>query len=493
RTRNYPMSYPIQYPPPLIQKTLRLEAAGDGPPATLMLVLPSIVRPGELVGLNVSVLDERGLPLADGGAAPVTVHVPDGNGGTVAQTVDFPAGEPAVCRIEGIAFNQPGFVRIAAACGELTAHSNPALVSTEERPQILWGDPHIHTMLSDCHPERCRSRVLAYAAARYVYGLDFAAIADHVSGGKRGTFGKWRDNLAMADLFNDAPEFATLLCYEASMPSGEGGDNNVYLAEPREHYVDPGEEKLTVRELAEKLDPGDYLVPHHTSRANKHGEIPPELYPGEARMPVVEIHSKWGCSEYPGHPDGLNKPRQGPAYAQDLLASGYHIGFIGGTDTHTSLTFGSALEPDHIRHRPGLTAALAADNHRRAIHNAIANRQCYAACGERIVLDVTCDELNMGEVKSASGDPKRSRTIAVRCAAQSSIDTLEIIRNGQVVHTVAAGDWQTACTWTDSEALDAVAMPHSLKSGAFVYYYVRVTTASGARAWSSPCWFECGK
>lgn len=485
------MSYSIAYPPPLIQKTLRLETAGGGTPATLMLVLPSIVRVGEPVGVNVSVLDERGLPLADGGAVPVTVHVPDGTGGIVAQTVEFPAGQPAVCRIEGICFAEPGFVRIEAACGELAAHSNPSLVTDEERSQILWGDPHIHTMLSDCHPERCRSRVLAYAAARYVYGLDFAAIADHVSGGKRGTFGKWRDNLAMADLFGDAPEFAALLCYEASMPSGEGGDNNVYLAEPRENYIDPGEETLTVRELAEKLAPGDFLVPHHTSRANKHGEIPPELYPGEARMPVVEIHSKWGCSEYQGHPDGLDNPRQGPAYAQDLLAAGYRMGFIGGTDTHTSLTFGSALEPDHIRHQPGMTAAFVTVNERQAIHQAIANRQCYAAAGERIVLDVACDELKMGEAKAATGDSARPRTISVRCAAPSLIDTLEIIRNGQVVHTVAADDWQVACDWTDSEALDAVAMPHSLKSGAFVYYYVRVTTTSGARAWSTPCWFEC--
>lgn len=480
------MSIQLHFPESLIRKTLLREARGECA-AEVKLMIPSVIHPERPVAVKLAVLDDRGLPVASG-TASVTVFLPDGNGGPTSQSVEFFADQPAVCRIEGVCFPKPGFVRLEAEFEGRTVVSNPALVTTEDRPQILWGDPHIHTVLSDCHPERCRSRVLAYSAARYAYGFDFVAIADHVSGGKRGTTGKWLDNLAMADLFNDPPNFSALLAYEASMPGGQGGDNNVYLAEPRMKYLEPGAEKWTVRELAEELDAGDFLVPHHTSRANKHGEIPPALYPGELRMPVIEIHSKWGCSEYRGHPDSLDDPHDGPAYAQDLLSYGYRLGFIGGTDTHTSLTFCQALEPEHIRHRPGLTAVRCAENQPGTIHNAIRSRNCYAACGERIFLDTDCDDLAMGQVKTAPR-PGAPRRISVRCAAESAIETIEIVRNGTCVHSVSPNDWKAECEWTDVEPLEAVALRDATDQNPFVYYYVRITTASGARAWSSPCWF----
>lgn len=480
------MSIQIRFPESFIQKTLLREARGERA-AEVVLVIPSVIHPSRAVAVNLAVLDDKGMPVA-GGTSPVTIFLPDGNGGQANPSIAFAAEQPAVCLIEGVFFPQPGFVRLEAEFNGRKVVSNPALVTTEDRPQILWGDPHIHTVLSDCHPERCRSRLLAYSAARYAYGFDFVAIADHVSGGKRGTIGKWFDNLTMAELFNEPPNFSALLAYETSMPGGKGGDNNVYLAEPRQNYLDPGGEKWDARELAQALDHGDFLVPHHTSRANKHGEISPALYPGQQRMPAVEIHSKWGCSEYRGHPDALNEPHDGPAYVQDLLAYGYRLGFIGGTDTHTSLTFCQALEPEHIRHSPGLTAALCGRNERSAIHDAIRSRNCYAACGERIILDIDCGGLAMGQVKPGcrASEPRR---IAVRCAAKSTIETIEIVRNGKCVHSVTPNDWQAECEWSDSESLATVALRDATDQNPFVYYYVRVATASGARAWSSPCWF----
>jgi hypothetical protein len=481
------MPYPVVFPGDFVQKVLSLEAPG-GSPTRAMIVIPTVVRPQQPVPVNLALLDENGFPVV-GSPPPLTLTFPREDGGEETQTIEFPAGRPAVCRIEGVRFFQPGFVRLEADLQGHAHYSNPALVGDGDRPQILWGDPHIHTVLSDCHPDRCRSRVLAYTAARHAYGLDFVAIADHVSGGKRGSIGKWRDNLAMAELFHQPPAFSTLLCYEASMPSGQGGDNNVYPGEPRESYVDPGDRKLNVHELANTLPDGDFVVPHHTSRAKKHGELPPALYPGEQKMPVVEIHSKWGCSEYRGHPESLEDPHDGPSYVQDLLACGYRLGFIGGTDAHTSLTFCQSLEAGHIRHLPGLTAVLCDNNERACIHTAIASRNCYAASGERIFLEVLCNGLRMGRCARAANaeDPRR---IEVRCAAQSDIDAIEIVRNGRCIHSLKPGAWHAEYDWCDDQPLAECALCDAQRGTPFVYYYLRVTAVSGAQAWSSPCWLE---
>jgi hypothetical protein len=356
----------------------------------------------------------------------------------------------------------------------------------EDEPLVLWGDPHIHTTVGDCHPDRCRTRNLAYAAARHVYGLDFVAIADHVSWAPRGTAGKWKDNLALCELFDDPGVFSAIYCYETSMKGGKGGDCNVYLRQPNATYVDPWPDEMNAAQLAEQVDGERFVVPHHTTRSGKHGEIPEEAYPGEQLMPVVEIHSKWGTSEYRGNPTPLQSIHPGPSYVQDLLACGYRLGFVGGTDSHTSLTFCRWLEREVHRAQPGLTAVMARRNHRDDIYDAIKSRNCYAACGERILLDVTCAGLSMGQVGTVPASGKIS--IKVEYAAESEIIAVDVIRNGKRVHTVEPGDWKGSFEWTDEGVADAERIKTFGSGEPSLYYYVRVTAQEDARAWSSPCW-----
>jgi hypothetical protein len=205
-------------------------------------------------------------------------------------------------------------------------------------------------------------------------------------------------------------------------------------------------------------------------------------------MPVVEIHSKWGTSEYRGNPTPLLKIHPGPSYVQELLACGYRLGFIGGTDCHTSLTFCRWLESEAHQAQPGLTAVMVAKNHRDDIYDAIKARRCYAACGERILLDVDCGGLSMGQ----SGGLPASGEVPIKAeyAAESDIISVEVIRNGEVVHTEAPKDWKGSFAWTD-EGVFGAAPIRDFESGApMVYYYIRVTAQDDARAWSSPCWFK---
>jgi len=472
----------ITFPDPISEKCLRLEAAGTGFDRA-MVTIPSIVRTGSPFAATVSLLDCDAMPLISRGEE---LALTSGDGQRL--VVVFPEGRSAVCRVEGLVQQKNGFFRLEAGVGGREFVSNPALAVEEERPAVLWGDPHIHTTVGDCHPERCRTRNLAYAAARHAYGLDFVAIADHVSWEPRGTTGKWLDNLAACELYDEPGAFSTLYSYETSMKGGNGGDCNIYLRQPNRTYVDPWPDELNMAQLCEAVE-GEFLaVPHHTTRTGKHGEIPPKAYPGEHQMPVVEIHSKWGTSEYRGNPTPLKEIHPGPSYVQDLLSQGYRFGFIGGTDSHTSLTFCRRLESETLGSLPGLTAVIVGRNHRDAIFDAIRARRCYAACSERILLDVTCGVLEMGQ----SGPLPETKEVTIRAAyaAESHIDSVEVIRNNEVIHREEPGDWKGRLEWTDRGAGEASPLRDFETGAPTVFYYLRVTAQSGARAWSSPCWFE---
>ena len=227
-------------------------------------------------------------------------------------------------------------------------------------------------------------------------------------------------------------------------------------------------------------------MPHHTTRTGKHGEIPDAIYPGPQRMPVIEIHSKWGTSEYRGNPNPLQKIHPGPSYAANLLARGLRLGFIAGTDSHATMPSGGGDEPGHIDRLPGLTAAIAPELSRDALFDAIRTCRCYAASRERIYLDVTLDGVPMGR-DVAWPDGSKPRRIQVTAAAQSDIVAVDIVRNGETIHSHPVDGWQTGFFFDDEADLTACWLdsPHL---GRVAHLYARVTCTSGAQAWSSPFW-----
>lgn len=475
----------IQELPDLARKALALEAPG-GSPASLSLIVPTITAPGEPFELKAAVVDKHGYASVrfDGAvkvrgpfARPAEIEVP------------FAAGAPAVVQVGGVAVREEGLFRFEAELDGKVFHSNPTCCVARPERRIYWGDPHVHTVLSDCHPQGCRSLNFCYVAGRWLSGLDWTAAADHVSNG-RGSPGKWKEQIALCDLHDEPGRFATLPAYEASLKGGAGGDNNMYMLRWPDMFVDEYEQGnigTLCEKMQAKLPPDEFFVAaHHTTRTGKHGEIGDDVYPGPALMPVVEIHSKWGTSEYRGNPNPLHEIHAGPSYVVDLLNRGLKLGFIGGTDTHATMPGGFGEDAGHIDRLPGLTAVLAPQLGREAVFRAIQSRDCYATSLERIYLDVTVAGARPGQTIEWP-DARAPRKIAVIAAGRSDLLSVDIVRNGETVHSQKPDSWQSSLDFTDGQDLHGICLD-SRHLGRFVYYYVRITCTSGAQAWSSPVW-----
>ncbi|MFP3903774.1 MAG: DUF3604 domain-containing protein [Armatimonadota bacterium] len=464
------------------ERIIALEAPG-GPPARVAVTVPGIVSPDERFDAHVVLLDERGYPSVEAdGAAVVRLSGDEAERGRA----EFEKGRPAIANVSGLSVSDVGLQRFEGEYDGATFFSNPVLCEQNPRQRLFWGDPHVHTIISNCHPETCRSLDFGYLCARYVTGLDWVCIADHVSNGRTDP-GKWKAQQVASAVYDDPPHFTNLLAYEASLKGGCGGDNNVYFKAPRAEYVDEYEDG-NVATLIEKLGEQEFfVVPHHTTRTGKHGELRHELYCGPEHHSNVEIYSKWGASEYRGNPDPLNKIHPGPAYVQDFLARGMRFGLMGGTDTHATMSGGYGEEPTHIGRAPGITGVWMNNLSREALYSGLQSRSCYATSGERILVRVEVAG-GRGGTTMKWEDPSKPRQLKITAAAPGPIARVDVVRNAQV-RTLTPDDWQAKWDFIEDDDLSEVAFdPTPSTPRPFVYYYVRVTCESGARAWTGPVW-----
>jgi len=483
------MKINIRYPNELSQKILRLEGMGDKA-VKLLLSVSTVVHPHESFSLRLAVCDKNGL-LASDFAGELKIIA--ASSGIVEFSIKFDNGQVPVAEVLDLKLAKEGFYRFTCVLEDNFFYSNPVRCTSDpEQPRIYWGDPHLHTALSDCMPEFSRSYNFCYTAARYISGLDWAGTADHVSNG-RCELARWKEQCAGTELFNNPPEFVTLPGYEASFQGGKGGDCNYYFDKPISIFVEDYDngciksvcEKLN--EMAQNEDFEFFAVPHHTTRAGKHGEISSDIYPGSDLLPVMEIHSKWGSSEYRGNPDELKKVHKGPSFANDFLQKGLKLGFIGGSDAHCSMTFGYGhdFEADHIDRLSGITAVYGDKLCRESIFKGIKNRNCYTTSGDRVYLNVVIAGLTPGQ-ESYIGNIN-NREIKISSAASEDIKSIEIIRNGKLIKSFKIDDWQAELCWCDNDDSDELFID-SPYHNRFIYYYTRVSCFNGATAWSSPVW-----
>ncbi|MFN4227812.1 MAG: hypothetical protein ACK4F0_06705 [Candidatus Ratteibacteria bacterium] len=470
-----------------ISKIFELESFGYEP-EKIIIDIPSITEPDIPFTIKIALIDRNEYPsfkfdeIIVLKSEELNIEIP----------VKFKKNRPAIAFIKNFLINYEGFFKFYCEFNGKVFYSNPSLSRKNNTYKIFWGDPHVHTVLSDCHPDIAKSVHFAINYGNFVSFLNWISITDHISN-RRSTLGKWKEGIYVSKFYNKEGEFIILPGYEASLKSFNGGDNNVYFTNYPDIFVDEFEQgniKTLCKKLKEKSKIQNFdffVVPHHTSRAQKHGEINEDIYPGQIYMPAIEIHSKWGTSEYYGNPDSLIEPYNGEGYAVDYLKKGFYVGFIGGSDTHKTMPANNEKETSHLIYQSGLTAVFNDFLNIKNLFESIRNRKTYATKGEKIFLEVKVNNILSGTIFDL--DKKDKVKISVISASPYLIKNIEIIRNGEIIYQKNLNNWYDKTDYVDEVNFKNDYL-ESETFGKFVFYYVRVNTSSNSCAWSSPVFIK---
>ncbi len=456
-----------------------------GPPERLVLTLTSRAKQGDPLKLTVAVLDRyanagvefEGEVRFTSGAAEL--NLPD--------VVKF-APEDRGCITLRTNSDQLGIHRLRAevTLGEklVSAESNPLALTTNSEP-LFWADLHGHSSYSDGTgtPEE----YLYYA--RDVAALDVIALTDHDHYGLLfldAHEDRWNDIVAATNEFHSPGEFVALLGFEWTNWI-YGHRHVLYFEEHGVVHSSLSEEADTPQELWSLLrDEPALTITHHSAGAPVANDwsIPPD----PTLEPVAEIMSVHGSSEASDSPLRLRGFLHDHS-VRSALDRGYRLGFVGSGDSHDGhpglphLSSSYGFRPGGSRRdesvgNGGLAAVQAKELTREAILEAIRERRVYATSGPRILLTVNLSEFPQGSIVPASAladDPK----LRARIVGTAAIKSVDVIRSGEVIESVAAPDQR--------ELFLEVPLAR-LKRGDYVY--LRVVQVDKGMAWSSPIFVD---
>jgi hypothetical protein len=440
-----------------------------GPPARLVLLLPSTARPDTQVELHAALVDRVGnAGVAFEGFLELTVAPPD---------IELPG-------------RGPGDGDLLRAAGGRRAHPGPG--DADERPGRLRGffrreQPDGGVPALAAHPLGRPARSFRHLRRhRHTRGL--LRLRARRGGAGRGGAHRprplghaqarrepppesprlWeRIRRAVAD-YHEPGRFVALLGYEWT--SWIHGHRHVLYFEDRgavfssvdEAYESPVDLWAALR----RQDVPALTIAHHSAGdpIAVNWEIPPD----PELEPITEIVSVHGVSEAADAPAVIHAPVPGN-FVRDQLDRGSRFGFVGSTDGHDGHPGLAQLSAG----QGGLAAILAEDATREAVLEALRERRCYATNGARIILRAALDGQRMGSTVEAPVGG--TALLWIHAIGTAPIALVEVIRSGQVVeHTDAQGAWE----FTAAQELEGVAPGE--------YVYVRVIQADGGLAWSSP-------
>lgn len=215
---------------------------------------------------------------------------------------------------------------------------------------------------------------------------------------------------------------------------------------------------------------------------------------------LVEIYNSWGSSEGTQKEGnvlpigGKNKKGIQPSAEGSLIAAlkkNLRFGFVaGGLDDRG--TYEQLFDTGQEQYPPGLTAIITSEHTKASLSEALYNRSCYATTGERILMGFYVSGHSMGsEIHSGEKQGLNiNRHLSGFVAGTGALQSVEIIRNGEIIKTFKCKDYSLNFEYDDMSPLASVAI--KLKDGKppFVFYYLRVIQEDGHMAWSSPVWVD---
>jgi len=469
------------------------------------ITAPSIVAAGEDFDLHLAAFRGDGYPDLDYQDTLSPAETPEAMMGVPA-AVSFSRDDEGVLRVAGVRLERPGVYRVRMNVPRLGMEivSNPIWCMAEPKERLYWGDIHVHSNLGNCHAHATKSPTFLYTFARNVAALDFASATDHV---EHFDDTKWQASWDATARFNEPGRFTAFHAYEYTFLKTVGHANVYFRSQPPRELKDIylGRKMGTLPEIWADLDaklPGgrdDYMtVIHHPAwdgNSQLHGQSETM---DDYHMPAVEIYSKWGCSEYRGHPNGIwSGVADASVYVQDALAAGYRLGFIASSDDHNSApgsemghTFPYSRNRCFYNHG-GKTGIWSAANTRESLFDALRQRRCFASSFQRVILNFSVDSQPMGSIANAQGDGPRH--IEARIFGTDPVQQIELIRNNRVIDAVTMkqdfknDDLLFEYRFDDSTPLDEVCLTPDTGQP-FAFYYLRLRQGDGTMAWASPVW-----
>jgi len=362
--------------------------------------------------------------------------------------------------------------------------SNPLVPGLRDgKYRVYFGDMHVMTGSSG---NRLMSGTTEEAIlyARDTFGLDFTAVTNPIN------LNTWPRDQEIFRKYNKDHEFVTLPAYEIGFRTGH---KNVY-------YLDESQPMVEHAGRLENLwaglsDKKAMVISHHT---NTHSETDPREGWGPLQIStinpeyerLIEICQNRGSFEKDEIGGEVHFGGFGSSI-RDVLARGYRLGFVGGTDTHrgrpgSRLSNQSGLDAA-ANITGGITGVLAEELTRGAIWEALMQRRCYATTSTKMVMDFTLNDLLMGQeviVTGRNAGEFSKRRLTIKAVGTYGIDRVIVVRNGREVFEEAINAMEAEVVWTDEEPLEAVAD----KDIRGVYYYAKVYQHDGNVGWTSPVW-----
>ncbi len=454
-----------------------------GPPARLLLILPSTARPGESVRLTIAVVDgfgNAGIPIAGevrlrgeaaGAVLPELIRLEPADRGH--KTIELKPTETGTVRLE------------ASGPEGLEAASNPLQVTTDGF-RVLWGDLQNHSNFSDgsATPEDL------FLYARDVAALDVVALTDHDHWGMLPLAQHpemWAEIHELNERFHEPGRFVTILGWEWT--------NWVYGHRHVLYFDSVGEVLSSIdadyehpEQLWEALRGKRAMtIAHHP--AGGPVSIDWSIAPDPELEPVTEIVSVHGSSEALDSPSLIYNPVPGN-FVRDALDRGYRFGFLGSSDGHDGHPGLAHLASPS----GGLAAIVSNELTRDGVYEALRARRVYATNGPRILLRTCFGGYRLGaeipvtaDGGTAGGGPVPGippNTLVIQAIAPDLLSHVDVVRSGEVVQTVVCSseeeeEERRSCSF----ALELA----EIRAGE--YLYVRVAQRDGGLAWSSPFYF----
>lgn len=404
--------------------------------------------------------------------------------------------ETGFISIPNLYFNEPGIYRIQLKnlTTNQTFYSFPIKCLQETQKKLLWGQFHGESEKFDAieNIESCLRHIRDEKALQF-YGVSPFDSTEEVSADQ------WKHICHHIAEFNEDQRFSTFLGFQIDMSDEDMGVQQVVYSKDNKPLLRKKDLRGGgVKKLVKSLTPKEGFSFPSFTMAGKYSfdfeNLEKEL------QPVCEIFNAWGSSldtekqgnAYPIQGKGRNSltaKTQGSVI--EALNDGHRFGFIaGGFDDRG--VYANLFDVEQNQYTPGLTAVIAEDHTREAITEAIYKRSCYATTGSRTVIGFTIAGAHMGDVLNTKQKPGLAFNRHIDCyiASESTIKSIEIIRNGEVLKSFTPKDNRFEFTYDDMENINNVYLESSMHEHPFVYYFLKITESSGHTAWSSPIWVE---